>query len=75
MTIQEMLSPMGILSYSDLARKTGLSRQRAHQIWYGRTQIGRRVAGRIATALGIPPGMVMGAELPARRIRLTRKQR
>ena len=75
MTLQEIVAPLGLRTYGDLARKAGLSRQRAHQIWYGRTGIGRRVAKRIAQAVGVPVGMVMGADLPKRKILLPRRRK
>jgi len=54
MTAQDLLQPYGITSAADLHRKADLTRQRAWQIWSGRTGVGARSAKKIHDKLGVP---------------------
>ena len=62
MTIRELLEPLGITSYREFAKRTGLSRQRAWQIWNEKTGVGRKKAQLIAAATGIPEGMLLAID-------------
>lgn len=54
MTLKDVLSPYGIHTASELARKISMSRQQASEIWTGKVGIGKKVGKRIADATGCP---------------------
>lgn len=62
MTIQDLLKPLGITTYRQLSKRTKLSPQRAHQIWYGRTGVGRSKARIISNATGIAIPLLLSIE-------------
>ena len=53
MTLQELLKPLGIKNYAELATQTGLSKQLSHLLWTGKTYPGWKSAKRIQDATGI----------------------
>lgn len=62
MTAKDLLTASGISTYQELADRTGLSRQRAYQIWYGQTGIGRKHAKIISQILGINLALLRSVE-------------
>lgn len=54
MTLKDVLSPYGIHTASELARKISMSRQQASEIWTGKVGIGKKVGKRISDATGCP---------------------
>ena len=59
MTLKDVLQPYGIATASELARKVGMSRQQASELWNEKAGIGKRVAKRIAAATGCPFHVLM----------------
>lgn len=66
MRAQELLMGSGINSINELAKKVGISRSRAHQIWHGWGGIGRRHAEKISQALGINKALLLSVEYDSR---------
>ena len=59
MTLKDVLQPYGITTASELARKVGMSRQQASELWNEKAGIGKRVAKRITAATGCPFHVLM----------------
>lgn len=62
MTIQELLKPLGINTYAELARRTGISRWWAYRIWHGQ-RIGGIAARKIKERLGIPTDILLSINI------------
>jgi transcriptional regulator with XRE-family HTH domain len=54
MTLPELLERYRVYTIRDLARRTGISRQQAWNLWHGAANLGRRNLERLHQALGIP---------------------
>ncbi len=53
MTLQDLLIPLGINTSSQLAHKTGLSKQLCHLLWMGKTYPGWKSAVAIQKTTGL----------------------
>jgi transcriptional regulator with XRE-family HTH domain len=69
MTLPELLERYRVYTIRDLARRTGISRQQAWNLWHGVANLGRRNLERLHEALGIPFEELMQVERaePAKR--------
>jgi transcriptional regulator with XRE-family HTH domain len=54
MTLPELLERYRVYTIRELARRTGISRQQAWNLWHGVANLGRRNLERLHEALGIP---------------------
>ena len=59
MTIRELFAPLGIKDYVEFAKRTGLSKQRAWQVWNGKTGVGGKKALVISSATGVPVELIL----------------
>jgi transcriptional regulator with XRE-family HTH domain len=54
MTLPELLERYRVYTIRELARRTGISRQQAWNLWHGVANLGRLNLERLHQALGIP---------------------
>ena len=59
MTIRELFAPLGIKDYVEFAKRTGLSKQRAWQVWNGKTGVGGKKALIISSTTGVPVELIL----------------
>jgi len=60
--IRDLLGAVGIKTLLDFQRRTGLSKQRAWQVWHGKGGLGREKATIVAAQTGIPVGLLLSVE-------------
>jgi len=64
MTFRQLLRLHGIRQSSELAKRVGISRQQAYQLWQGKRVLSRQMIARISEAIGIAPVDLFLAERP-----------
>jgi transcriptional regulator with XRE-family HTH domain len=67
MTLPELLERYRVYTIRDLARRMGISRQQAWNLWHGAANLGRRNLERMHEALGIPFEELLQVTPPPRR--------
>ena len=67
MTLPELLERYRVYTIRDLARRTGISRQQAWNLWHGVANLGRLNLERLHQALGIPFEELLQVKPPPRR--------
>jgi transcriptional regulator with XRE-family HTH domain len=75
MTLPELLERYRVYTIRELARRTGISRQQAWNLWHGVANLGRRNLERLHEALGIPFEELMQVQRAAPAKRPGRKPR
>lgn len=79
MTLRQLLEPLGIKTYGELARRIkvaglSLTPQMCWLLWTGRSLPGRKSAHLISRAVGIPMGVIIEANRDSNGDRSTRDQ-
>ena len=64
MTLRQLLQQHGITRSSELAKRVGISRQQAYQLWQGKRALSRQMIYRVSEATGIAPADLFLAERP-----------
>jgi len=64
MTLRQLLRQHGITQSSELAKRVGISRQQAYQLWQGKRALSRQMIYRVSEATGIAPADLFLAERP-----------
>ena len=64
MTLRQLLRQHGITQSSELAKRVGMSRQQAYQLWQGKRALSRAMIYRISEATGIAPATLFLADRP-----------
>jgi transcriptional regulator with XRE-family HTH domain len=64
MTLRQLLRQHGITRSSELAKRVGISRQQAYQLWQGKRALSRQMIYRVSEATGIAPADLFLAERP-----------
>jgi hypothetical protein len=70
MTFRQLLRQHGITRSSELAKRVGISRQQAYQLWQGKRALSRAMIYRVSEATGIAPADLFLAERPMPRPQL-----
>lgn len=59
MTLQDLMKPLGINDYAELARRSRLSKQLAHQLWNGKALPGLKSARAISQGTGLKLELIL----------------
>ena len=64
MTLRQLLRQQGITRSGEPAKRLGIPRQQAHQLWQGQRALSRAMIYHISEATGIAPATLFLAERP-----------